>query len=96
MAQLPPPAKEAPQVLLAILKSPWFVPTIAILLKFIAELARFVIVTVCAALVVPTVTVPKFKLVGDTFGGQGVPTAASASQVACAAVLAESVCDCEM
>jgi hypothetical protein len=96
MAQLPFAAKLPTHVLLAKPKSPWSAPTIATPLKVNVELVSFVTVTVCAALVVPSDTVPKFRLVGDTFGGQGVPTAASASQVAWAAVLAESVCDCEM
>ena len=95
MVQLAFAAKLPAHVLLKP-KSPGSAPAIATPLKVNVEVVSFVTVTTCAALVVPSETVPKFKLVGDTSGGQGVPTFASASQVACAAVLAESVCDCEM
>jgi hypothetical protein len=76
-------------------KSPWSAPTVVTPLKVSVEPVSLATVTVCGELVEPSATVPKFRLLGDTVGGHGVPTAASASQVACVAVLAVSVCDWE-
>jgi len=63
--QLAPAAKEAPQVCVC-KKFPALVPVIAIELIVSAAVPTLVRVTVLAALVVPTVTVPKLKLVGDS------------------------------
>ena len=63
--QLAPAAMLVPQVLLAIAK-----PALATMLeKFRATLPRFVRVTVLAALVLPTATVPKFKLLEENVTG---------------------------
>lgn len=62
--QLAPAASDAPQVVAVLAKSPALVPVIAIELM-VRELApEFLTVTVLTALVTPTGTVPKAKLVG--------------------------------
>src|SRR5581483_4804265 len=55
MVQLPPAGTLAPQVLLGVAKSPGSAPLKLMLLMFNATLRLLISVTVCAALVVPTV-----------------------------------------
>jgi hypothetical protein len=64
--QLAPPATLVPQVLLEIAKAP-LIPTLVIERD---ELWRLVSVTVTAALVVPTVTVPRFSALADSVTGE--------------------------
>jgi hypothetical protein len=60
----PAAAKLVLQVLLAILKSPAFVPAIATLLIVMEELRLFDSVTACEALLDPTFVLAKVRLVG--------------------------------
>src|SRR5256712_3397797 len=66
IVQLAPAANELPHVWVWA-KSPALVPVIATPLMLREVVPTFVIVAVFAALVVPMATVPKFKLVGESF-----------------------------
>lgn len=70
--QLDPPPRLDPQVLLVIGKSD-LVPVSVMLLMVTDELLSLVIVTLNVALVLPTVTGPKFNAVGDTARATPVP-----------------------
>src|SRR5581483_4069734 len=65
IVQLPPPTTLVPQVLVC-MKSPGLVPVrvIPVIVRVCAP--TLVRVTVCGALVVPTVTVPNGRMVGDS------------------------------
>jgi hypothetical protein len=73
--QEPAAARLAPQVLIAMLKSPAFAPDIATLLMVIAELSPFESVADFEALVEPTFVLPNTRLVGlaDTLPLAEVP-----------------------
>jgi len=77
--QVPAAAKLVLQVLLAMLKSPAFVPEIATLLIVIDELVPFDKVTVCEALLDPTFVLANVRLVGlaDTVPLAAVPVPVS-------------------
>jgi hypothetical protein len=63
--QLAPAAKDAPQVVAVLAKSPALVPVIAIELIVREVVPEFFTVTLFTALVTPIATVPKPKLVGE-------------------------------
>ncbi len=71
MVQLPRAATLEPQVFVCA-KSALLVPEIAIPLMLRAELVAFVNVTVCAALVVPTVWLAKVNEVGEMLTEEAV------------------------
>ena len=71
--QLLPAARLLPQVLLLTTKSPTFVPVTAMLLIESAALPVFDNVIVCAALVVPTFWLPKFRVAGLSAATAPVP-----------------------
>jgi len=77
MVQVAPPARAVPQVFEPMLKSPAFVPVIAMLERGIDALLALDTVTFCAAVVVPAWAVPKFSLAGLTV--IAVPTPVSAA-----------------
>jgi hypothetical protein len=72
IVQLAPATSELPQVCVCP-KSPALVPVIAMPVMLKVVVPTFVSVTVMAALVVPTVTDPKFKLVGKSFAVVPIP-----------------------
>lgn len=72
--QFAPTARLAPQGLFEMAKSAAFVPVSAMLAIVSVAFPAFVRVTVCAAVVTPTMTLPKDKLAGlRTTVGAGVP-----------------------
>jgi hypothetical protein len=77
MLQLCPPPTLPPQVLVCA-KSPEFVPVIMMLVMLSAVLPRLVSVTVLAALVFPTLMVPKFRLAGASRTAAPVPVKGTA------------------
>jgi len=89
--QLDDAARLAPHVLLAIAKSPAFVPEIPTLLIVIADDVPFVNVADCAALVAPTVVLANVRPVGlaDTLPDPPVPSPVSATL--CGLLVAESL-----
>ena len=86
-AQLAPAAMPVPQVLLATAKGP-LIPTLETARE---ALWRLVNVTVTAALVLPRVTVPKFKLLAERVTGELVPPPLPLRLTVCGLVRAESV-----
>ena len=72
MVQLAPAFSELPQVLVC-KKSPELVPVIPIEMPVMEVVPTLVNVTFLAGLVVPTVTVPKFRLVGESLAVVPVP-----------------------
>jgi hypothetical protein len=83
MLQLPDPCRLDPQVLLATEKSPAFVPAIVTLAIEIVVVPLLPSVTVCAALAVPTSTVPNDKLGGITVSVLIVPVPVPESGTLC-------------
>jgi len=88
MLQLEEGAKLAPQVLPEIAKSPAFAPEMAILFTLNATVPPFVNVTVCGALVEPTASSEKDRLVGTTLALSMAPIPESAT--VCGLLLAAS------
>jgi hypothetical protein len=89
MLQLDEGARVAPQVLLAIAKSPALAPEMAMLFTVNAAVPPLVNVTVCGELVEPTACRAKDRLVGFTLAVSMAPVPESAT--VCGLVLAPSV-----
>jgi hypothetical protein len=89
--QLVAAARLVPHVLLEMLKSPGFVPVIAMLLMLMEELVPFDSVTDCAPLLDPVLMLPNERLLGlaATLPDAGAPYPVSATF--CGLLLAESV-----
>jgi hypothetical protein len=89
--QLADAARLLPHVLLAIKKSPGFVPVIAMLLIVIEAVVPFFNVAVCEALVEPTLTLPNERLVGLILTAPVPPVATPDSATVCGLPVAESL-----
>ena len=89
--QLAAAARLVPQVLLAIEKSPGFVPVMAMLLMVIDVVPAFFRVVVCDALVDPMFTVPNASEVGDNATVPLVLVPVPESVIFCGLPLPESV-----
>ena len=91
IVQLAEAARLLPHVLLAIKKSPWFVPVVAMLLIVIEALLPFFRVAVCDPLVEPTLTLPKENDVGLILTTPAPPVPNPERVTFCGLVLSESL-----